>query len=65
VQELVDACYFFAEMPMRFPLVARHEDSDIRKRAHGQNLIFYRVEPATIQIVRILSSSMDYEKILF
>jgi len=42
-----------------------HEASGIRRRVHGNYLIFYRVKVQTIEILRVLHAAMDYERLMF
>ncbi|TPE59212.1 type II toxin-antitoxin system RelE/ParE family toxin [Sandaracinobacter neustonicus] len=58
-------CTELADMPERFPLVARYEASGVRRRIHGDYLIFYRVEPGKIVILHILHGARNYSAILF
>ena len=45
LQELRSKCLDLADMPERFPLVPRYEATGVRRRGHGDYLIFYRIEP--------------------
>lgn len=65
LRELREKCLGLAEMPERFPLVPRYEASGIRRRVHGDYLIFYRVEPGRVVILHILHGAQDYTSILF
>ena len=65
VQELRTKCLALADMPERFPLVSRYEASDVRRRGHGNYLIFYRVEPEKVVVVHVLHGAQDYTAILF
>ncbi|SCX35860.1 type II toxin-antitoxin system RelE/ParE family toxin [Agrobacterium rosae] len=65
VQELRIKCTALADMPNGFPLVPRYEKSGIRRRAHGDYLVFYRVEATQVVILHILHGAMDYAGILF
>lgn len=67
VQELRDKCEALARRPFASPLVPRYEGHGIRRRVHGNYLIFYRVaeeEERTI-ILHILHGAMDYAAVLF
>jgi plasmid stabilization system protein ParE len=46
-------------------LVPRQEHHGIRRRVHGNFLIFYRVETAKVVIVHIQHGATDYGAILF
>jgi toxin ParE1/3/4 len=65
VDELYDRCKKLGEMPYAYPLLRDHEATGIRRRVHGNYLIFYRVEDDTVQIIHILHGAMDYERFLF
>ena len=65
LQELRAKCLGLAEMPERFPLVPRFETSGVRRRGHGDYLIFYRVEAEKVVILHILHGAQDYSTILF
>jgi toxin ParE1/3/4 len=65
VSELRQSCEQLATFSERFQTVPRYEKKEIRRRVHGNYLIFYRVNVNTIDIVHILHGAMDYEKILF
>jgi toxin ParE1/3/4 len=65
VSELRQSCEQLASFPERFQTVLRYEKTGIRRRVHGNYLIFYRVNVSTIDIVHVLHGAMDYEKILF
>lgn len=58
-------CMELADMSERFPLVPRYEASGVRRRIHGDYLIFYRVEPEKIVILHILHGARNYGAILF
>jgi toxin ParE1/3/4 len=65
LQELRSKCLALADMPERFPLVPRYEASGVRRRGHGNYLIFYRVEPEKVVIIHVLHGAQDYTAILF
>ena len=61
VAELLNqACDGLADMPRRFQLLPRFESLGVRRRVVEDYLIFYRVEPASVQILRILHGATDY-----
>ncbi len=64
VRELRTKCLELADFPERFPLVPRYQSHGIRHRAHGNYLIFYRVEAKSVTIVHVLNGRRDYEAIL-
>lgn len=65
LSELRAACEGLSDMPERFQLVPRYEEARIRRRVHGDYLIFYRVAPEAVDILHILHGAMDYERLLF
>ncbi len=65
VRELREKCLSLSEMPKRFPLLDRYGSSGIRRRVHGNYLIFYRIEDDAVQIIHILHGATDYERLLF
>ena len=58
-------CLGLADLPERFPLVPRYEAKGVRRRGHGNYLIFCRVEVEKVVIVHILHGAQDYGTILF
>src|SRR6185312_2158569 len=65
VDELYDRCKQLGDMPFAYPLLPDHKATGIRRRVHGNYLIFYRVEDDAVQIIHILHGAMDYERLLF
>lgn len=65
VRELRQACLGLSDMPRRFAPLQRRELSGIRRRVHGNYLIFFRIEADTVEIIHILHGAMDYEPLLF
>ena len=65
VKELRQICHRLPDMPRAWPLVPRHERSGIRRRVHGNYLIFYRIVADRIEILHILHGAMDIEAVLF
>ncbi|MBB6193177.1 plasmid stabilization system protein ParE [Sphingobium wenxiniae] len=65
LHELRAKCLGLADMPERFPLVPRYETAGVRRRVHGDYLIFYRVERDKVVIIHILHGTQNYSAILF
>lgn len=65
VRELYKCCEQLGGMPRAYPLLPAHEDRGIRRRVHGQYLIFYRVEADAVEMLHVLHGARDYEPILF
>jgi toxin ParE1/3/4 len=65
IQELRDACEGLGDMSRRFSLAPRYEHAGVRRRVHGNYLIFYRIGAATVEVIHVLHGAMDYEPLLF
>jgi toxin ParE1/3/4 len=65
VDELYDRCQRLGAMPLAFPLLPDWEDKGIRRRPHGNYVIFYRVTEKAVEVLHILHGARDYEAILF
>lgn len=65
VEELLDRCLALADTPRAYPLVPRYERFGIRRCVHGNDLIFYRLQPEQIEIIHVLQGARDIEAILF
>jgi len=53
-----------ANMPLAFPVVARFERQEIRRRVFGNYGIYYRVDGDMVLIVQILHAARDIESLL-
>lgn len=58
-------CESLGEFPRAYPLVPRYEDSGVRRRVHGNYLIFYRIGVDTIDVLHLLHGAMEYAPLLF
>lgn len=65
VDELYDRCQTLADTPRAYPLLPNYESEGIRRRAHGNYLIFFRVEGETVEVLHVLHGARDYERLLF
>ena len=65
MRELRDARAGLADMPAAYPLVPRYEERGVRRRMHGNYLIFYRIEADAVVVVHVLHGAMDFAAILF
>ena len=65
IQELRTSFTDLATLPERHSLVPRYEARGVRRRVHGNYLIFYRAEADRVVVIHILNGAMDYERILF
>ena len=51
-------------MPNRFPVARDGPRGSIRKRVHGDYLIFYAVEDDYVEVARIIHGARDWLEIL-
>lgn len=65
LRELRSICEDIVFNPNAFALVPRYEHHQIRRRVHGNYLIFYRVDSAKVVIIHILHGATDYGSLLF
>jgi plasmid stabilization system protein ParE len=65
VRELREKVLQIGDAPRAFPLVPYYEQSGIRRRTHGDYLIFYKIEDNRIIVLHIIHGSQDYGKVLF
>jgi toxin ParE1/3/4 len=65
VTELESKCLQLADMPFAFSRVPHNSSAHIRRRPHGNYLIFYEILDAELVVLRILHGAQDYESILF
>ena len=65
IQELRRDCLDLRSMPERYPLFERHRSTGIRRRVHGNYLIFYRISVDAVEVLHILHGAMDLGRILF
>lgn len=65
VTELQTKCIELGETPYAYEKLPHRTNPDIRRRPHGNYLIFYRVLEANIDVLHILHGAQDYKNILF
>ena len=65
IQELRDKCLGLADLPEGCPLVPRYETQGVRRRVHGDYLIFYHIGPEDLIVLHVLHGAQDYAPILF
>ena len=65
IQALRTSCIDLATLSESYPLVPRYQARGVRRRVHGNYLIFYRAETDRVVVIHILNGAMDYERILF
>jgi toxin ParE1/3/4 len=52
-------------MPRAYPLLPNWEDRGVRRRVHGNYLIFYRISADVVEFLHVLHGATDYERVLF
>ncbi|MET1110219.1 MAG: type II toxin-antitoxin system RelE/ParE family toxin [Allosphingosinicella sp.] len=62
--ELRNACSSLASFPDRFPIALTLDGQAVRKRAHGDYLILYRVSRTEIEVIRIVHGARDWTALL-
>jgi|TARA_R110000822_G_scaffold209083_7_gene344947 toxin ParE1/3/4 len=65
VRELRKTCLSLGDAPLAFPLVPRYEAHGVRRRVHGNYLIFYRTETGRVVVIHVLHGARNYADILF
>ena len=65
VSALRRACLDLGKFPHKFPIVGESNGSAVRRRPHGAYLIFYRVIDKGVEVLRVMHSARDHERILF
>ena len=65
VGQLRESCLGLAEFPNRFALVPRYERHGVRRRVHGDYLVFDRVAADEVLVVHVLHGATDYAGLLF
>ena len=65
IRELRGKCEELVDNPSGFSLVPRYERHSIRRRVHGDYLIFYRIDNEKVVIIHILHGATEYGTILF
>jgi hypothetical protein len=48
-----------------FPAVPHRRNKDIRRRVHGNYLIFYRIGAEQVDVMHVIHGAQDYEAWLF
>lgn len=64
IRDLRQACLGLADMPLRFPLLTGYEARDVRRRLHGNYLIFFLVQDEEAIVLHILHGASDYRSVM-
>jgi toxin ParE1/3/4 len=65
VRELRRSCVDIGPRPLGYPLVEHRRNDGVRRKVHGNCLIFYRIWLGAVEILRVLYGARDYARILF
>jgi plasmid stabilization system protein ParE len=65
VVELREACRAVGSRPRAYPFVDRARDPALRRKVHGNYLIFYDVGANAVEILHVLHGARDYAQIIF
>src|SRR5262245_53019896 len=65
IAELREKCLTLADSPDAFAIVPRYQQFGVRRRVHGNYLIFYVADGASVVVLHVLHGAMDYDSILF
>ena len=65
VGELRQACLQIGLRPNVYPVLEHRKSDGLRRRVHGNYLVFCRVTETVMEIVHILHGARDYASIVF
>lgn len=65
VADLVMACKAIGRAPRGYPLVDRRRDPTLRRRIHGNHLIFFEIGSKEIEILHVIHGARDYAQVVF
>jgi len=65
IDELEAHCRGISETPLTHPLLPGREATRLRRAVHGNYLVFYRIDPDHVVIIRVIQGARDYDAILF
>jgi plasmid stabilization system protein ParE len=65
VAELREACKAIGSSPRGYPLVDQARDPTLRRKVHGNYLIFFDIGTKTIDVLHILHGARDYAQVIF
>jgi toxin ParE1/3/4 len=59
------SCVDIGPRPFGYPFVEHRRGDGIRRKVHGNYLIFYRIWLDAVEVLRVLHGARDYARILF
>jgi plasmid stabilization system protein ParE len=60
IGELIDTCERISDFPEANQVVGSYGGDVVRRKVFGNYLVFYRILPSTVEILRILHGAQDY-----
>lgn len=63
VFRLRDTSLSLHESPRRYPEIDHHGRDEIRKVSRGHYIIFYRIKPGEVEIIRIVHGATDWAQL--
>lgn len=63
--DLIRACKAIGRAPRSYPFVDRRRDPTLRRRVHGNYLIFFEIGSKEVEILHVLHGVRDYAQIVF
>jgi plasmid stabilization system protein ParE len=64
VQELREATMQLDRLHALYAVIPRYQTQRIRRRIHGNYLVFFRVDEKQVMVLRILHGAMDLDSLL-
>lgn len=64
VLELRESCAPLVVMPEAYPVVRRFSKQNIRRKVHGNYLIFYVMDAEAVTVIRVLHGARDIDAVL-
>jgi toxin ParE1/3/4 len=65
IDEIEAHCERISATPLTHPILPGREATRLRRAVHGNYLIFYRIDPDHVVVIRVLHGARDYDAILF
>ena len=62
VEELEVSCAEILNYPEKYPLALQFESKGVRRKVHGNYLIFYRVNTTQVEILHVFHGAQDHSR---
>jgi toxin ParE1/3/4 len=63
-KELIASCRALKDFPEAFPIVATKFGGEIRRKTHGNYLIFYNISGKVVQVVHVIQGARDFDPLV-